>query len=286
MLSQINNFMRTHCAPLHTVAKALVSPWMNSGRPTLPAVRSLHGYVLRMHPRFLTTELNSIESDVMTWLQRNLRDGSTALDIGANVGMHTMYMAKLVGASGAVHAFEPSPANIALLRYHVRANHFRQVQIVEKAVADVESGTLPFFLLNDGDHPSNSLTFGRPDVPNLDSTLHRNCRTVRTETVSIDRYCADAQIQPDLIKIDVEGAELQVLQGAARTLCAVRPTLILAIHPWWLPQGQTTEDIVSFLTHMGYAIAGGSGEQAAHLRYGEYLCEPVKTPATLSSLPA
>jgi len=110
MLSEINNFMRTHCAPLHTVAKALVSPWMNNGTSAVPAVRSMHGYVLRMHPRCLTTDLNSIESDVMTWLQQNLRDGSTALDIGANLGMHTMYMAKLVGASGAVHAFEPSPA--------------------------------------------------------------------------------------------------------------------------------------------------------------------------------
>src|SRR5262249_28309482 len=154
------------------------------------------------------------------------------------VGLHTMYMAKLVGSSGAVFAFEPSPSNIRVLRYHVRANKLKNVQILEKAVSEQEDGSLPFYLLNNGDHPSNSLTFGREEMPNLDQMLAKNCRMVYVEAVNIDRFCADAKVAPDLIKIDVEGAELQVLQGGAETLSSVRPKIILAVHPWWLPPGQ------------------------------------------------
>src|ERR1700680_2203351 len=233
MLSERNDFMRNHCAPLHTIAKTLAAPWMTTVTPAIPALRSLHGQVLRVHPRFLTTNLDSIEPQVMALTRQSLRRGASALDIGANVGLHTIYMAKLVGATGRVAAFEPSPANVRLLGYHVKVNNLRQVQIVEKVVADQHTGTLPFFLLNGGDHSSNSLTFDREEVPNLDKTLRRSRRVVQAETVSIDRFCSDARLTPDLIKIDVEGAELQVLLGADRTLRSAKPKIILAVHPWW-----------------------------------------------------
>jgi FkbM family methyltransferase len=280
VLSELSSYMRNHCAPLHSIAKTIASPWMKTETPLIPAVRTLHGQVLRMHPRFLTANLDSIESEVMAWMRRYLRKGSSALDIGANIGLHTMYMAKLVGSSGRIFAFEPSPANIRSLRYHIKINQLSQVQIVEKAVADQDDGVLPFFLLNDGDHLSNSLTFGREEVPNLDKTLHESRRVVSTNVVSIDRFCSDAKITPDLIKIDVEGAELQVLQGGTRTLSSVRPRLILAVHPWWLPLGQTTNDIVAFLTERAYAITDGEGKQITDLVYGEYLCEPLLAEAT------
>ena len=275
MLSELNDFMRHRCPPLHAMAKALAAPWMKAEAPAIPAVRSLYGHALRIHPRFLTANLGSIEPEVMGWIGRYLQRGSIALDIGANVGLHTMYMAKLAGDSGAVYAFEPSPVNVKTLRYHIKVNNLRQVNIVDKVVADQDGGILPFFLLNGGDHSSNSLTFGREEVPNLDTTLHQNARRVLVETISIDRFCDETQVVPDLIKIDVEGAELLVLRGSARILSSVRPKIILAVHPWWLPPGQMTDDIVAFLIGKAYVISDGAGNQVTHLGYGEYLCEPV-----------
>ncbi len=277
MLSEINDFVRNHCAPLHVLAKTLAAPWMRMDAPALPAVRRLHGQTLRLHPRFLTSKLDAIESEVMHWMRQSLRSGSTALDIGANVGLHTVYMAKLVGGTGMVAAFEPSPANVRLLRYHVQVNNLAQAQVVQKAVSNRDSGTLPFFLLNGGDHSSNSLTFGRENVPNIDQALHQARRATEVEVVSVDRFCADANAAPDLIKIDVEGAELQVLQGAARTLDSVRPKIILAIHPWWLPPGQTTGEIVAFLADRDYAIVDYTGNRVTRLEYAEYLCEPLRS---------
>jgi len=276
MLSEINDFMRNHCAPLHAVAKTLAAPWMRTDAPAISVVRRLHGQTLRLHPRFMTSNLDAIESEVMLWMRQSLRPGSTALDIGANVGLHTVYMAKLVGDTGMVAAFEPSPANLRLLRYHVQVNNLAQAQVVQKAVTNQDSGTLPFFLLNGGDHSSNSLTFGRENVPNLDQALHQARRATEVEVVSVDRFCADANAAPDLIKIDVEGAEFQVLQGAVRTLDSARPKIILAIHPWWLPPGQTTGDIVAFLADRDYAILDYAGNRVTRLEYAEYLCEPLK----------
>jgi FkbM family methyltransferase len=275
MLTELNDFMRNRCSPLHTIAKTLASPWMRTETPAIAAVRILHGQVLRIHPRFLTANLDSIEPEVMLWIRRCLRKNSTALDIGANVGLHTMYMAKLVGGAGAVFAFEPSPANVRSLRYHIKVNSLRQVQIIERVVADQNGGMLPFFLLNDGDHSSNSLTFGRKRVPNLDETLHRNARVIPVEAISLDKFCADTKIAPDLIKIDVEGAELQVLRGSAQSLSSTRPKIILAVHPWWLPPGQTTDDIVAFLKDKAYWVTDTLGKPVTRLDYREYLCEPL-----------
>ena len=273
MLTELSDLMRRHCTPAHHFAKRLASPWMNSASPAIPAIRTIHGQRLRIHPKFLTTDLNSIEPEVMGWMQRVLRPGTVALDIGANIGLHSMYMSALVGASGSVFAFEPSPANLRLLRYHAKVNRFTQLKICEKAVSNHDGGTVPFFLLNNGDLSSNSLTFGREEIPNLDSSLHSGGRAVEVESVTIDRFCHEAKVLPDLIKIDVEGAELLVLRGCAETLRFARPRIIVAVHPWWLPPGQTTADIAVLLANAGYAIRDKLGSQVSDLDYGEYLCE-------------
>src|SRR5262249_19525458 len=129
-----------------------------------------------------------------------------------------------------------------------------------------------FFLLNGGDHSSNSLTFGRQEVPNLDKELHQNQREIKVECVSIDGFARRNGHRPRLIKIDVEGAELLVLKGASHTLTECKPIVILAIHPWWLPKGQTPDDVVSFLLSHGYLIKDKAGRLTRALDYGDYLC--------------
>jgi FkbM family methyltransferase len=274
MINGLNDLMRNHCAPLHSIAKAVLKPWIRAEFPRFPAIRTLHGQVLRTHPRFLTQDLDSIEPEVFAWMRRLLRSGATALDIGANVGFHSAYMARLVGSSGSVFAFEPSPANLKVLRYHIGINNLKQVRVLDKAVSDQDGGSIPFFLLNGGDHPSNSLAFHREEIPNLDKTLRRNARVLNVHSITVDRFCAENGVVPNLIKVDVEGAELQVLQGSAEILCSARPYVILAVHPWWLPPGQTTKDLISFLTDRAYVVRNMIGNEVRDLEYGEYVCEP------------
>jgi FkbM family methyltransferase len=272
MLNQLNDFMRSHCGLVHRTAKAMASTWINSASPRFPIVRSIHGKVLRLHPRFATADLEGIEPEVYGWMRSVLRAGDTALDVGANFGLHSMYMAKLVGDGGKVFAFEPSPANARILKYHSRVNRTNHVQLVNRAVSDRDCESIPFFLLNDGLSPSNSLTFGRSEVPNLDRNLLTGA--IPVESVTIDGFCRTTGVSPALIKIDIEGAELLALQGAAATLATNRPRVILAVHPWWLPPGQTTQQIVELLTSLRYRILDHSRQPTAQLEYSEYLCEP------------
>jgi FkbM family methyltransferase len=204
-----------------------------------------------------------------------------ALDIGANFGFMSLFMAKSVGPSGIVYALEPSPANISLLKYHREHNAGLKIDIVEAAASNQHRGTVRFFLLDGGLHSGNSLTFGRPEVPNLDPALHANQKEILVETVSVDGFCADKKIVPSLIKIDVEGGELFVLEGCLETLSCARPVLILAVHPWWLPEGRAVIEIQRLLADSGYIIMNEHGQQVDDLPYGEYLCMPSRPAASV-----
>jgi hypothetical protein len=100
----------------------------------------------------------------------------------------------------------------------------------------------------------------------------RDITTIPIESVTLDRYCAEADARPDLVKIDVEGAELLVLQGARELLSESHPALILAVHPYWLPGGQSPARIRELLTGHGYAVFDSKGQLAGSLSSGEYLC--------------
>jgi FkbM family methyltransferase len=210
----------------------------------------------------------------MRWIREHLKPGSVAFDIGANFGLMSLFMGKIAGPAGRVCAFEPSPANLSLLRYHCEHNRGCKIEVVEAAVSNRHLDTAPFFLLGGGLHSGNSLTFDRATVPNLDTALHAGLTEIVAETVSVDGFCADKQLVPALLKIDVEGGELYVLEGAQETLVHARPVLILAVHPWWLPEGRTVSQIQRILTEAGYEVLNQAGEPAQELVYGEYLCLP------------
>jgi FkbM family methyltransferase len=181
----------------------------------------------------------------------------------------SMWALPLVGKEGAVHSFEPSPANLAILEWHRRANRFADWTIVPKAVSEEDAAARRLFLIDSGDSPMNSLTAGVPGTPLMEG---RDITTIPIQTVTLDTYCAEAGARPDLVKIDVEGAELLVLQGARKLLRESHPTLILAVHPYWLPRGQSPARIRELLTAHGYAVFDSKGQPVGSLASGEYLC--------------
>ena len=92
------------------------------------------------------------------------------------------------------------------------------------------------------------------------------------KTVTLDKFCRDVGPRPNLVKIDVEGAELMVLRGARDLLKETGPAIILAVHPYWLPEGQSPAEIADLLTDHNYELFDSSGLQVKTLRSGEYLC--------------
>jgi FkbM family methyltransferase len=189
-------------------------------------------------------------------------------DVGAHHGWDSIWALPLIGKAGMVYSFEPSPINLAVLEWHRTSNNFSQWKIVPKAVCDVDAKN-EFFLVDKGDSPMNSLTTGGPGTPFMNG---RDIRKISIQTTTLDTFCGQISMRPDLVKIDVEGAELLVLRGASKLLGESYPAIILAVHPYWLPTGQTSQQIFELLTSYGYTIYDSEGYPVKYLQSGEYLC--------------
>ncbi|MGH9545463.1 MAG: FkbM family methyltransferase [Terriglobales bacterium] len=157
--------------------------------------------------------LGSYEYGKQRAFQEVVRQGSVVYDIGANVGFYTLLASKLVGRSGQVYAFEPAPRNCRLLQRHLEMNGVDNVSVVQMAVFSTNGEAL---FDSSANHSMGHLAA---------------CGTLKVPTIAIDRFVFDqAMPAPEVIKIDVEGAELEVLKGSYQTLCRHRPLILLATH--------------------------------------------------------
>src|SRR6187551_3174202 len=155
--------------------------------------------------------LGSYEYEKRKIFERELKGGWVFFDIGANVGFYTLLGSVLVGESGRVVAFEPGKRNLSLLDKHLALNHARNVTVVRVAVGD-RIGEVSF-----AEEPDQlGGWFGQK---NFGSAHISDKGQTRVGLVTLDALLERKEIPlPDLMKIDVEGAEMMVLTGAANLL--------------------------------------------------------------------
>lgn len=145
------------------------------------------------------------ESAELACLKTHLKPGGVMFDVGANAGLFTLTAARLVGPGGHVYAFEPDPRQIALLERNIRLNRLTNVTVVPQAVGH-RTGPVPFLLSEDS--ALNSLR----ENSHPDQKVHQ---VITVEMTTLDAFIARENIgRVDLVKIDVEGAEQWVLEGA------------------------------------------------------------------------
>jgi FkbM family methyltransferase len=185
------------------------------------------------------------ELPVQKLLAKHLRSGDVFYDIGANVGFFSVICARLVGPEGAVYAFEPVTANANYIQKNASRNGIRNVTIIRKAVSD-KCGVGSLFLAEYSGGAVLNVAAPPPDLKG----------TVAVDVVSIDSLVATGTLKPpNVIKIDVEGAELHVLHGMRRTLLSSRPIVILEFDDCsetGLRQKETT--CAAFLRTLDYAV--------------------------------
>lgn len=140
------------------------------------------------------------------FIRRNLKPGQTALDLGANIGLYTLIMAKLAGPSGQVFAFEPGPKSYALLTKNIEVNGYANVQARNAAVSD-RSGSITLHVCPTGE--SDNRVEGFVDPAN-------GWERVTVPCLTIDAYMNDRRV--DLIKMDIQGSEFAALKGMRRAL--------------------------------------------------------------------
>jgi FkbM family methyltransferase len=168
------------------------------------------------------------EYDTVLWLQQVVRPGMQVIDVGANVGQMSLEMAELVGPTGRVVAIEPAEGNLRILRDHLNGNGFAdRVEVLAAVGAEAHGGVMSFFVAGES---ADAVGSGHSTVARALEGVDRH--EVRVAKVSIDGVCRERNMSPAVIKIDVEGAELAVLEGARDTLERARPTLRIGFHPF------------------------------------------------------
>jgi FkbM family methyltransferase len=157
--------------------------------------------------------LGSYEHSKCKVFQAIVRERSVVYDIGANVGYYTLLASQLGGSSGQVFAFEPVPRNCALLRQHLKLNKVSNASLIEAAVSSA-------------DGEARFDTGPNPSMGHLAADGALRVRSVTLDTLVFGQ----ATPPPQVIKIDVEGAEAEVLTGGSETLLRHRPLILLATH--------------------------------------------------------
>ena len=176
--------------------------------------------------------LGSYEAAKQRALVALAREGSVFYDIGANVGFYTLLGSALVGPAGRVIAFEPVARNLEYLRRHLEINRITNVTVIDSAVSD-ESGDRSFMA----------------GASNATGRLSPTGDTV-VPVETLDALIARGIIpDPDIIKMDIEGGELNALSGAKRMLERVKPTILVATHSESIHQA-----CIEFLTGLGYRL--------------------------------
>jgi len=189
--------------------------------------------------------LGTNETPVQQVLAQRLAVGGVFYDIGANVGFFTVIGARLVGAAGRVYAFEPVPENAAAVRRNVQLNAFQNVVVLEKAVSRM-GGQGELWVAEYSGGSALATAVPPPDTVG----------TMLVDLVAIDDLVAQKELEPPaVVKIDVEGAELDVLKGMTKTIQAYKPSLIYEIDDGDAAAfAQKQAACAAFLHSFGYQI--------------------------------
>lgn len=176
--------------------------------------------------------LGSYERKQTEIFGKTVNKGDVVFDIGAHVGFYSLLSAELTGKYGKVFSFEPLPENVKFLKKHVEINNYKNILIFDNAVSD-KSGHA-FFKKEDSRSQGRLSDSGK----------------FKVEMIAIDDWIASKKLSiPNVMKIDTEGAEMNVLKGAENALKANRPIIFLSIH-----SGESRKKCCDYLLSMGYKL--------------------------------
>ena len=210
---------------------------------------------LHLHPANLAWQLwldpHSRDDDLLM-VRSLLKPGGTMIDVGANIGFTAIEAALTVGEGGTVHAIEPHPTTHRHLVENLALNHLQErVRTHAVAITDTagQNATLPF--TDDRRDDMNSL------IPSKEKAASRS---VAVPLTTLDALFADLP-QCDLLKIDVEGADLLALRGASSLLKRTRQILIEAGEPNSLRFGVRAVELHDHLRSAGFTVSEAGPER-------------------------
>ena len=186
------------------------------------------------------------EQPVLELIIDNLKKGMCFIDVGASLGYYTLIASKVVGTQGKVYAFELDEFNNSVLQKNLEINKCTNVKAYHTAVSD-SIGKISYVRETDSASPWHHLNY---------SYIVPKCNNIATvDCISLDEFCDKANVTPNIVKIDVEGAELEVFNGMKNLLSYPGIKLFCEIHPRRLAHfGHTVKQVVDKLYESGMEV--------------------------------
>ena len=203
------------------------------------------GLLFYVNPRYEPGYLNgNHEPWLQEFLKKELKKGFCFYDIGAHKGFFTIIASTIVGEDGKIVAFEPDPRNYIFLKRNVEINNLKNVFIVRKALFSYV-GKINFFLSNFFSNWTESRVLNSTEM-----SFKKENNLIEVECTTLDEFISENKnFYPDLIKIDVEGAEIEILEGASETLKNIKPIWFIEVHAY-----QEIDSVISLFKKFDYKI--------------------------------
>jgi FkbM family methyltransferase len=203
-----------------------------------------HSFSLLINPKngFLDKQIyayKKYEVHILEEMMKNIHRGMTVLDVGANIGHHSLFMSRLVGATGKVIALEPMLAMREQFEKSIALNSITNINIEPLALGEKESTETIY--INKGSVASSSIV--NTSKGDTEETIH---------VVTLDSL----SLAPSFMKIDVEGYEYFALQGGEETVAQQHPVILLEYSPIYYRKSNPShsKDIITFLRRHNYSI--------------------------------
>ena len=203
--------------------------------------------------QILVNQKKSFEYSTLHLFSTILKKGDVIIDVGANSGLYSILYSKLVGTGGKVYAFEPDPDTFSILKENLSLNNCNNVVSYNLALSNKPSRI-------------EMVSFSHQDLKLQSNDSFKYIREVEPDNLSADKSPINAFRLDDLeefkslpkidyVKIDVEGAELLVLQGSVQTILKHKPVFIFELSGEWTNRfGYKPYQVLVFLNELGYEM--------------------------------
>jgi FkbM family methyltransferase len=187
--------------------------------------------------------MGNYEPEITESFVKYAKRSNVVYDIGAHIGYYTLLAARFTAPGGKIFAFEPLPENFQKLKTHVEINNSTNIVIIEKAVSFNTGVTL---FTDSGNDVANSI--------NENSPMFQFGKTIEVKTAALDDLLENGFLQPpQLVKMDIEGAEYDALRGAELLLKKYHPVIFLSTHNCQNPG--VHKRCYDFLVNLGYSVS-------------------------------
>ena len=214
----------------------VVNPWLRQGTIRRVWVGPYRGLVFELATPIMGRRsifYRAYEPSVSRWLRTNVKPGMVIWDVGAHVGIHALYIAMMLNGAGQVVAFEGWPENVACLQRNVALNpSLSDLIIVIPYCVARQAGRV---------YMAQGSSDGKHHLANEGET-----RSVEVQAITLDTFWRETGVCPDILIIDIEGYELDALEGGKAMIQACKPRLVLEHH-------RRTEALLSWLLAQNYA---------------------------------